>query len=54
MVLKIISIKNAETKSFGLTYTKTFRRKTLSMDFINFWYIMKNDFKNQNFAALVA
>ena len=52
MVLKIISIKNPETKSFGLTCTKTFRRKTPSMDFINFWYIMKNDFENQNFAKI--
>ena len=46
MVLKIIGIKNDETKIFGLTYTKTFRRKTPSIDFINFWYIMKNDFEN--------
>ena len=25
-----------------------------SIDFMNFWYIMKNDFENQNFAAVVA
>lgn len=37
MVLIIIGIKNDETKSFGLKYTKTSRIKTPSIDFINFW-----------------
>ena len=37
MVLIIIGIKNDETKSFGLKYTKTFRKKKPTIDFINFW-----------------
>ena len=53
--LKIIAIKKDETKSFGLLLKHLEEKPQKdSIDFINFWYIMKNDFENQNFAALVA